>query len=247
MPSSTSVTISTFSRPMVLLLLLTTLIGVHLGAEYHVRRDKTFVTTTVVRIEPKMPLIICTQWNVPLTPDLPPPVEHNKFIASEKAIAECIERYPELKTETSFSELTNKQVAATISHNFTVEQDREDPFIYALHYRSRIPNDGSLVLGRIAESYRKSLDIKHRKLTEKSVASHVAEHELEAKNVAAVQSEYEADRGYRFLILYLPQRMSISSPHDCSVRCLSGLQSPFCALPLRSRSLDYPSFVGQQT
>lgn len=189
------------SRARLLLLVLLTLIGAHIGAEYHVRAGATHAIVCAVSIEPKFIAIGGCWGDPPIRLQGSEHFAHEELIANDSAIAACLANYPELKDLSSFSSVSSDQIAAEISRNTTIRKDRESSFIYELNYHSRNTADGVKILKCLVETYRTSLDVKTKEKLDAENAQFVIEHGLESNEAMSFRKLHEYSQGYRFAIL----------------------------------------------
>ena len=193
----------TRSRYTALLLVLFSLIGAHLSVEQHVRFGDTVVSRHFIAIETNPTGIIDDCWGEPSTSIQDHEfIDHAKDLASEKAIAECLARYPHLKELASFSEIPDDQIAAEIFENTTVKQDRECPYFFELVYRCRTLGDGPEILNHLVKSHRVSVSARLEKEAAKQQAAWIeSELELTPDQKAGYRALYTHMHGYRFRAL----------------------------------------------
>ena len=140
--------------------------GMALGGLYNAQCETIYESVARVKIEPKDPLYIPLSPNdrsiMPLATDLM--VRHDQLIGQPNIVNQCLTQNKLLELK-SFEDLSVNEIVPDVINNLLIEQNREEPILYELTYKSKKPEDAQTILNNLIATYESNLEDQYKSKT----------------------------------------------------------------------------------
>ncbi len=142
--------------------------GMALGALYDAQCETIYESVARVKIEPKDPLYIPMSPHdrsiMPGATDMM--VRHDQLIGQPNIVARCLNEN-KLNNLRSFEGIGQSDVVDEVRNNLLVEQNREEPILYELTFKSKDPEDAQMILSNLIATYESNLEDQYKTKTTK--------------------------------------------------------------------------------
>ena len=146
--------------------------GMALGAVFHAKSETVFMSKANVWIEPKKRLIVPMGGNGGdiLRNYEDSSIRHDKKMNQENIILGMLKNNKGLNNLPSLKDLSDEEKFMYISDNLSVNQNRDEAFLFHVSYHNSHETDAQIILANIIETYKKNLKDEYERETDETLA-----------------------------------------------------------------------------
>jgi len=148
------------------LIFLGLIIGMGLGALYHAQCETIFKSEARVKIEPKKSVFFRVRREGDYVPDMGGGARHDQLINQFNIINSCLSNN-KLNTLRCFDQLSEDKIIPYVKKNLEVIQNREEPILYQLVFKSSRPDDAQTILNNLIDTYESDLEAQYSEESQK--------------------------------------------------------------------------------